>query len=402
MTNHLSLAPVINHLKSHHAPVCAYYYDLDFLSGYVQKLVESVPERVRFYYAIKANSDQPILRCLSSYIYGFEVASIGEVIKCREAMPNLPIAFGGPGKTEVELEGALCENVELYHIESRLQLERLNVLARKHGCKADILLRVNPRIELPEAKLQMSGRPTQFGIDQFEIDSILASISDYEHIQCIGFHFHAISNSLDAHNHLQLVESYLDMCEVWQRTYDLNIKLINVGGGIGIDYTDKNLPFGWHTYCEGLKKLIASRSSLSCDLAMECGRLVTAECGVYLSEVTDIKNNHDQYFAVLRGGSHHFRLPSSWQHDHPFHVISIDRWTWPFKRPGITDQSVTFCGELCTPKDVLSKSVVECLQVGDVVVFEKAGAYGWHISHHDFLSHPHPERYYLQNGTLFT
>jgi len=100
----------------------------------------------------------------------------------------------------------------------------------------------------------------------------------------------------------------------------------------------------------------------------------------------------------LRGGSHHFRLPVSWQHNHPFVILARDAWPYPFSRPGVHDAPVTLCGELCTPKDVLARDVhVDDLRAGDCVAFSLAGAYGWHISHHDFLSHPHPERVYLDN-----
>ena len=136
-------------------------------------------------------------------------------------------------------------------------------------------------------------------------------------------------------------------------------------------------------------------------LAMECGRFVSATAGCYVTEVTDIKTNHGENFAILRGGSHQFRLPSSWQHDHPFSVMPMEQWNWPYTRPGIVQQDITLCGELCTPKDVLARQIkVEHLRVGDLILFEKTGAYGWHISHHDFLSHPHPDRIYFHNNRL--
>ena len=403
MTGRFSLAPMVDHLKSQQRPVCAYYYDLDFLSGHTQAIIDALPDGVRFYYAIKANSDLPVLTTLAPHVYGFEAASLGEVRKSREAAPASPIAFGGPGKTEIELEGALGAGVELYHIESVLQLSRLNQLAAKHGQSVDILLRVNPRFALPHATLKMAGEPTQFGIDQLQIDDILASFAKYEHVTCIGFHFHAISNNLDADSHLQLVRTYLDVSDTWQRDHHLDLRLINIGGGIGIDYAVESQPFDWLAYCTGLRDLLATRAPRSYELAMECGRFITADCGVYVTEVTDIKQNHDHNFAILRGGSHQFRLPSSWQHNHPFHVLPVDHWQWSCQRPEIEHQQITLCGELCTPKDVLARQVVVGhLRAGDLIVFEQAGAYGWHISHHDFLSHPHPDRLYLRDGTIFT
>jgi Diaminopimelate decarboxylase len=129
---------------------------------------------------------------------------------------------------------------------------------------------------------------------------------------------------------------------------------------------------------------------------LECGRFISADCGCYVAEVIDLKHNHGKHFAIVRGGTHHFRLPVSWQHNHPFFVAPNDAWPYPFARPELTDARLTICGELCTPKDVFAQEVtVPRVRVGDRIVFMLAGAYGWHISHHDFLSHPHPERVFF-------
>uniref|UniRef100_A0AAE9PT57 Orn/DAP/Arg decarboxylase 2 C-terminal domain-containing protein n=2 Tax=Paenibacillus polymyxa TaxID=1406 RepID=A0AAE9PT57_PAEPO len=124
--------------------------------------------------------------------------------------------------------------------------------------------------------------------------------------------------------------------------------------------------------------------------------MLVADHGYYAAEVTDIKTSHGQHFAVLRGGTHHNRLPASWGHNHPFHIMSTDRWGHSFARPEVRDNKVHVVGELCTPKDRMhSDAEVERLRVGDIIVFEKSGAYCWTISHHDFLGHPHPAFHYL-------
>lgn len=402
MTPPLSIKPLLHYLAEQDTPACAYYYDLNHLQQRIHFIIRELPKNIYFYYAIKANSDVPILKTLAPFVHGFEVASLEEIHKARRAAPTSPIAFGGPGKTEAELKGALDMDVELYHIESHLQLVRLNTLAAKSSKTARVLLRVNPRFTLPNATLQMAGKPTQFGIDQHEIEEILNKLDQYSNIQCVGFHFHSISNNLNYQNHLALINRYLELTLSWQRKHGLQVELLNIGGGIGISYAPNEHQFDWRRYCRGLATLLQS-NNIDFKLAMECGRFVTATCGCYITEVTDIKCNHNEYFAILRGGSHHFRLPSSWKHNHPFQILPTEPWSWPCPRPGIIRKNVTLCGELCTPKDVLASQVqVERLRVADLVMFEKAGAYGWHISHHDFLSHPYPVRLYHQNGQLFT
>jgi diaminopimelate decarboxylase len=121
-----------------------------------------------------------------------------------------------------------------------------------------------------------------------------------------------------------------------------------------------------------------------------------APFGAYVAEVLDVKANHGRWFAVVRGGTHHFRLPASWGHSHPFTVIPVEEWRYPFPRPGVRGGPVTVAGELCSPKDILARDVpVAELRAGDLVWFHHAGAYGWSISHHDFLRHPHPRRLFL-------
>ncbi|OHU97352.1 diaminopimelate decarboxylase [Pseudoalteromonas byunsanensis] len=374
--------------------VCAFLYDLNSLTAHVQTLLNPLPESVQFYYAIKANSDEQVLRALLPYVYGFEVASMGEIEKVRAISETVPIAFGGPGKTLTELKAALKHNVTLYHLESQLQMQRLNWLAQEQGKTIEVLLRVNPSFELPDATLQMAGKATQFGIEQSELEEILGELGSYPNLRVVGFHFHCISNNLREKTQIKAIEKYITTALQWQQQYNLELSTVNVGGGIGVTYQEEQRPFDWGSYCEQLSTLLKRFPMLN--IAMECGRFVSAYCGVYLAQVTDIKSNHGENFAVLRGGNHHFRLPSSWQHNHPFLVLERDDWPYPFAKPTVKNAPITLCGELCTPKDVLAKGVtVERLSAGDIIVFEKAGAYGWHISHHDFLSHPHPQRVYL-------
>ncbi|MQH38768.1 siderophore biosynthesis PLP-dependent protein, partial [Escherichia coli] len=91
-----------------------------------------------------------------------------------------------------------------------------------------------------------------------------------------------------------------------------------------------------------------------------------------------------------------FRLPVSWQHNHPFEIYRYKDNPYSFEKVSISRQDTTLVGQLCTPKDVFAREVqIDAISTGDVIVFKYAGAYGWSISHHDFLSHPHPEFIYL-------
>lgn len=377
-------------------PLCAYIYDLNHLRRHVSFLVSALPQQCRYYYAVKANSDREILKALAPIVHGFEVASLGEIDKVREIAPTASIIFGGPGKTNSELEGSIRCRVELIHVESIHELDRLNYIAGQMGKVVRILLRVNLRHSIPQAEMKMAGVPTQFGIDEAEIPKVLDMIHSFRHVDLQGFHFHAMSNNLDEASHLHFVRHCVQQAKSWENEHGVRSTMINVGGGIGVNYQNLNQPFRWNKLVDGLQSMAGEFHHPERTMILECGRYTTASCGYYAAEVLDIKRNHGQAFVILRGGTHHLRLPAAWKHNHPFTILRVDDWKYPFARPEIREALVTISGELCTPNDVLSRdTMVEHVRAGDIILFHYAGAYGWTISHHDFLSHPHPEHIYL-------
>lgn len=377
-------------------PICAYVYDLDQLKNHAETIKESLPSFCRLYYAVKANPAKPLLQTLEPIVDGFEVASHGEMMKLG-SLSNKPMLLGGPGKKDQEIRAALQSNVEYLNVESFHELNRMAYIAEQVGVKAPVLIRINLSTNVSESHIRMSGVPTQFGVDERDIPELIKKALELDHIEIKGFHFHAMSNNLDAEAHVTFIEMCIEKSLAWREEYDLNTPIINVGGGIGINYWDPGKPFDWSVLAEGLARFNQMYQDEHLTLFLEIGRYMTAECGSYVAEVLDVKTNHGEHFAVIRGGSHHLRLPAAWKISHPFQVHAVDEWRYPFERPGISGEKVTVAGELCTPNDVLvRKEHVELLRAGDVMIFQYAGAYGWTISHHDFLSHPHPEHVYLK------
>jgi 2-[(L-alanin-3-ylcarbamoyl)methyl]-2-hydroxybutanedioate decarboxylase len=382
-------------------PFCAYLYDLPKLRNHVNELITSLPSVSRLFYAIKANSDETLLRTLAPIVHGFEVASLGEIEKVRAVDEHIPILFGGPGKTQEEIEGAINHKVTLINVESLHELHLVNYIASQKGNHVDILLRVNLRSSVPNARLKMAGVPTQFGIDEIYIPNAIELAKSLPNISLRGFHFHAMSNNIDAKAHAEFVDRCLDLSKTWRETFDLDISYLNVGGGIGINYLDIENQFNWMDFMERLNIVLAKHKDSNWKLLFECGRYITSACGYYAVEVLDIKQNHGEYFCVVRGGSHHLRLPAAWKQSHPFTIIPIEKWPYPFMRPEINEAVVTVAGELCTPNDILARDIdVPRLRAGDILIFSYVGAYGWAISHHDFLSHPHPDHYYIEEDII--
>jgi len=378
-------------------PLCAYLYDLEQLQQHARHLVASLPANCEMFYAIKANSDLPVLQALASEVHGFEVASGGELNWVRESFPSIPVVFGGPGKTDIELQSSVSHGVEYLHVESLGELERLAWMTERQERGVDVLLRMNLSLQnLPQTTLTMGGRPTPFGIDAQQLPQVLAWLKHHPQIRLCGFHFHLLSHQLDAQAQLRLLQGYFEQVKSWQSEYQLDIDQINVGGGIGINYREPDKQFDWESFSRGLASLVKQSGMKDYRIRFELGRYVSAACGCYVMEVLDIKQNLGGNFIVARGGTHHFRTPYAQGHSHPFHVLPVNHWSYPFARREICNAEVSIVGQLCTPKDVLaSGAVVERVRIGDMLLFPYAGAYAWHISHHDFLRHPHPQHHYL-------
>jgi len=378
-------------------PLCAYVYDLEGLRRHAVRVVDTLPLGCELFYAIKANSDLPILQTLAPLVRGFEVSSGGELMWVRAHFPDVPVIFSGPGKLDSELQAAVEQRVECLHIESIHELQRLGSICDRAGHAPAVLLRINLALDnLAETGLMMGGKPTPFGISVQQLQECLAWLRIHPKIRLRGFHFHLLSHQLDAQAHLRLLAAYLNQVRQWSEQYQLVIDQINVGGGIGVNYRQPDQQFDWTAFSNGLSALLDRNGLPDFVIRFELGRYITAACGYYAMQVIDIKQSYGKTFVIGRGGSHHFRTPYAQGHSHPFHVLPVDAWPYAFHRPVAANEKVSVVGQLCTPKDLLAfDAPVECVRCNDLLVFPYAGAYAWHISHHDFLRHPHPVQWYL-------
>jgi 2-[(L-alanin-3-ylcarbamoyl)methyl]-2-hydroxybutanedioate decarboxylase len=366
---------VVAALRTLRRPVCAYVYDLGALRNRAAAVRAAFPPGTTLLYAVKANGHPDVVRTLAAVCDGLEVASGGE-LDLAVAAGARRIVFGGPAKTPADLTAAVAAGAQI-NVESALELHRLNAVGRP----VDVAIRVNrPGPALPGSHA-MTGTPTPFGVDEADLPEVLALAARLPNIRVAGFHLHAVSNNLDAAAHAAFITGAL----AWSRAQGIRPALVNVGGGLGVDHRS-----GATIDLAELRRRLPDPGDV--ELIVEPGRILAADAGWYAAEVLDLKRTHGRWFAVLRGGTHHFRLPAAWGYSHPFAVLPVDDWPHPWPRPEVTGAEVDAAGELCTPRDVLTRGrYVQRLRAGDVLVFPRTGAYGWDISHHDFLRHPHPD-----------
>jgi diaminopimelate decarboxylase len=374
-------------------PRCAYVYDTTVLRDTVLALREALPDRVRLLYAVKANAHTGVLAELAAVVDGFEVASGGELALVRDLVgPYQTVAFSGPGKTPVELAEAVAAGVTV-HAESLLELRRLGEIAAATRALGDpvrpvVALRVNRAGATPGGSHQMTGVPTPFGLDESGLGDAVA-LATALGLDLRGFHLHAVSNSLDAQAYAQFVESATTWTVDAADRYALPLRYLNVGGGLGIDYTYEQR-FDPGVLTDGLNRAVAQLPREAA-LVLEPGRFLAADAGWYAAEVLDLKRVHGRWFAVIRGGTHHFRLPAAWGYSHPCGVVAAPDWPHAYPRPSLVDTPLDVVGELCTPRDVLARDQhLGEVRVGDLIVLPRTGAYGWEISHHQFLRHDPP------------
>ncbi|MER6912593.1 type III PLP-dependent enzyme [Streptomyces sp. NPDC000594] len=381
----------------------AYVYDLGALRAHAAAVRAALPDRVELYYAAKANPEPEILAALAPHVDGYEVASGGELAHVAAAVPGHPLAFGGPGKTPAELRAALDLGVQRFHVESAHELTVLADLATRSKTRAGVLLRVNldvPGTVLDGSALTMGGRPAPFGIDPADADTVLSALTaragDRESpLEFLGVHAH-LASGLDADAQLAVAASVTAWAAELTARHGLPLREVNVGGGMAVDYARPGERFDWERYGRGLAEIADAHPDTV--LRIEPGRALTVYCGWYATDVLDVKRSHGEDFAVLRGGTHHLRTPATKGHDQPCTVLPADAWPHPWPRPTTPGTGpVTLVGQLCTPKDLLARSVPLSapLRAGDRVVFALAGAYAWNISHHDFLMHPRPGFHFL-------
>ncbi|WP_100444375.1 type III PLP-dependent enzyme domain-containing protein [Glycomyces xiaoerkulensis] len=360
------------------SPACAWIYTPARLRERAAALRRALAPHTVLY-AMKACANPAVLAAAVETVDGVECASRGELTLAEEA-GAARLAFSGPAKTDQDWQAAAATETPLcVHAES---LGELNGLAAA-GYLGPVALRVNRGRPVPGTH-RMTGPATPFGIDPDQVAAAAAHARALG-LDVAGFHLHAVSGCLDADAYADHVADGLAWSARAADEAGIELRYVNVGGGLGAD------PRGETIDLERLGERIAGIDTAGAELVFEPGRYLAADSGWYLAEIVDLKTVAGQAFALVRGGTHHFRLPAAWGYSHPFTLVAVDHWPHPWPRPRLQEVDLRVCGELCTPRDVLHAGRrVEAVAVGDRVLFANAGAYGWEISHDRFLAHQRP------------
>src|SRR5205823_3580485 len=285
-------------LRTAARPVCAYVYDTATLRATAAAVRAALPPSATLLYAVKANGHCAVVRTLAAATDGLEVASGGELALAVAAGARR-IAFGGPAKTPAELSAAVAAGATV-NAESVLELRRL--VRAAGGRPVRVALRVNRAGAGLAGSHHMTGTATPFGLAETDLGTAVAVATSAPNLDVVGFHLHAVSNCLDAVAYAGFVRDAAAWSVSAAARLGIDLREVNVGGGFGIDYAG---PSSFD---------LAALSDLPAapPLVFELGRYLAADAGWYAAEVLDLKRR----FAVLRGGTHHFRLPAAWGYSH--------------------------------------------------------------------------------------
>ncbi|CUH43546.1 diaminopimelate decarboxylase [Ruegeria atlantica] len=320
-------------------------------------------------YAMKAASNQAILKTLAQAGAGMDVVSGGEYLRAKAAgVPGDKIVFSGVGKTADEIRAALSGGIRQFNVESEPEMEVINAIALELGVVAPITVRVNPDVDAKtHAKIATGKSENKFGIPIARASEVYAHAASLPGLEVIGIDVH-IGSQLTELEPFEL--AYTKVAELTEklRSEGHNIRRLDLGGGLGIPYTRANdappLPV---EYGALIKKTLGH---LGCEIEIEPGRLIAGNAGLMVSKVIYVKSGEGRDFLILDGAMNDLIRPAMYEAHHD--IVAVQE-----PAPGVEQQPYDIVGPVCESGDTFAKERnMPPLSPGDLVAFRSAGAYG--------------------------
>ena len=362
-----------------------FVYDPAIVAGRARRFRASFPG-IDLHYAIKANPLPELLAAVAPLVDGLDVASAGELERALAIKPSSSISFAGPGKRDDELRLAIGAGATL-NLESEGEARRALAIAEHLGVTPRLAVRVNPDVELRGSGMKMGGRPSPFGVDAERVPALVRLLLDGG-ADWRGFHVYAGSQALSAGAVADTQAATVALAARLAEEVGAAPPLVNLGGGFGVPYFAGDVALDVEAVGARLADTLARRPSILADtqFAIELGRWLVAEAGVYLTRIVDVKQSGGETFVVCDGGLNHQLAASG-------NFGTVVRRNYPIAvahRMGeLAAGTVSVVGPLCTPLDRLGDRVaLPPAATGDLVAVFLAGAYGATASPSAFLGHP--------------
>jgi diaminopimelate decarboxylase len=344
-----------------------YFYDLDVLRSTLETVKkESENSGYKIHYAVKSNYNQRILKIIASYGLGADCVSYNEIDAALKAgFESKDIVFAGVGKTDKDIIAALKADIYCFNCESIPEMEVIDNLAGKLNKTAQIALRINPYIEAHTHKYITTGiEESKFGINTWEMDEVIRRLAGFKNIKLLGMHFH-VGSQITRMSVFKSLCARINELQEWFSSHNVNLEIVNVGGGLGIDYENPEKNPDFPEYFSLLNEFIELRPGQ--ELHIEPGRSISGQCGSLISRVLFIKNGSNTQFAIIDAGMTDLIRPALYQAHHKIENLSSNGSHYRYD----------VVGPVCESSDTFAKYIeLPETSRGDLIAIRSAGAYG--------------------------
>ena len=320
-------------------------------------------------YAMKAASNQAILKTLAEAGAGMDVVSGGEYARAKAAgVPGERIVFSGVGKTREEIRTALEGGIRQFNIESEPEMRAISEVASELGVVAPVTVRVNPDVDAKtHAKIATGKSENKFGIPIARAREVYAEAAALPGLKVVGIDVHIGSQLTELEPFAMAYRKVAELTEAL-RGDGHEITRLDLGGGLGIPYTRSNeappLPVEYGAMIE------RELGHLGCEIEIEPGRLIAGNAGILVSEVIYLKEGEGRNFLILDAAMNDLIRPAMYEAHHD--IVPVNE-----PEAGLEQSPFDIVGPVCESGDTFAKGrMMPALGAGDLVAFRSAGAYG--------------------------
>ena len=321
-------------------------------------------------YAVKANSNIGILNVMAKLGSGFDIVSQGELERVLAAGGEASkVVFSGVAKSRAEIMRALEVGIRCFNVESIAELHHINQIAGEMGKIAPISLRVNPDVDAHTHPYISTGlKENKFGVSVDEAREVYKLAATLPHVKITGMDCHIGSQLTELHPFLDATDRLIRLIEQLKED-DITLKHLDLGGGLGVTYTDETPPHP-SDYAAALLNKLKGYENL--EIILEPGRAIAANAGILVAKVQYLKSNESRNFAITDTGMNDMIRPALYEAY--MNIIEIDRTLG--RERAIYD----VVGPVCETSDFLGKQRELAIAEGDYIAQRSAGAYGASMS----------------------
>ena len=328
---------------------------------------EGIPHLVC--YSMKANSNLALIRLFVNLGGGVDVVSGGELYRALQAGADpQKIVFSGVGKKEDEIEYALKASILLFNVESSMELRTINEVAGRMNRKAPIAIRVNPDIDARTHPYITTGiKQNKFGIDILRAPMAYRLASELPNLKVMGIDCHLGSQLVEVEPFVEALKKLKSLVENLRKE-GVEIRYLDLGGGLGITYDDEEPP----QPVEYASNILEEIRDFGCTLILEPGRVIVGNAGILVSRVLYTKENEEKRFIIVDAAMNDLVRPSYYG---SFHQIL------PVREENREEVVADVVGPVCESADFLAKGRrIPRLNPGELIAVMSAGAYGFSMA----------------------